>query len=111
MGGLKLIYMKVGSLVVVKPFAHLVPDWVKSYVKWLPKDDESTIYTIRGIDTDGDIGILFEEGIIGHVTGREISIFQNYVKEVQPPISSEEIAELVEDACCVEVTPQKQGVF
>lgn len=93
--------MKVGSLVVIKPFEVNIPyieELWNTKIKWLPVRDEKTIYTIRGIDSD--IGVYLEEGIIGYNShnNREISIRFSYVKEVQPPISSEEIAEIVNDA-------------
>lgn len=98
--------MKVGSLVVVKPLGVRVGDTTinKNLIKWLPEDNETTVYTIRGINPKGKyVGAVLEEGIIGYDTkGFEIEIKVSHLKEVQPPISSEEIAELVEDACCVE---------
>lgn len=102
--------MKVGSLVVVKPLgdhSELIKSWksVGIDIKWLPSDDEKTIYTIRKITESNGLqerGALLEEGIIGQGTKEELEIKLSYLREVQPPISSEEIAELVEDACCVE---------
>ena len=95
--------MKVGSLVVVKPLGCVLGNYNGIDVKWLPTDDEKTIYTVREIDPYHIAGAMFEEGIIGYdVKGIEIQVRLEYLKEVQPPISSEEIAELVEDACCVE---------
>ena len=95
--------MKIGSLVVIKPY----PTQARHYrllgwrILWHPNGDESTIYTVRGFNRSD--GVLLEEGIIGYNdTNVEIGLRKDYVKEVQPPVSSGEIAELVEDSCCVQ---------
>lgn len=95
--------MKVGSLVVVLPFQDNPEIYKKNgwVLKWEPIKDAKTIYVVRGFNIVD--AVLFEEGIIGYdYRGGELGILKASVREVQPPISSEEIAELVEDACCVE---------
>lgn len=98
--------MKVGSLVVIKPYQHLrdvKAERILNYkILWCPVGDEKTIYTIRSINSQGSVAL--EEGIIGYnPNGGEIYMRKDYVKEIQPPISSEEIAELVEESCSVAV--------
>lgn len=93
--------MKPGSLVVIKKFTHLLAPWLWKYdIKWNPVDDESTVYTIREVHKEG---CTFEEGIMGYnkFNSHEICLRQEYIVEIQPPISSEEIAELVAESCCV----------
>ncbi len=93
--------MKVGSLVVILPYEPSAQ--LKQFIKWRPINDGKTIYTVRTLEGITDQGVVFEEGIMGYNhLGIEIGIWIGVVKEIQPPISSEEIAELVEDACCVE---------
>lgn len=92
--------MQVGSLVVVKPIYRNRDN----AIKWLPVDDESTIYVIRGIhqgisrDGIGTIttGVHFEEGVIGYNdNGTEICLVIDLVREVQAPgeISAQQIVE------------------
>jgi hypothetical protein len=89
--------MKVGSLVVVKPLPPLKGEEVQ-YIKWIPVDDEETIYTVRGIRGDGDTSFIgLEEGVVGYAPyGIELFISIVFFKEVQPP---EEVAisELLEE--------------
>lgn len=86
--------MKVGSLVVVKPLPKKGPDpSIIPFIRWMPNDDESTIYTIRDIE---DNSAVFEEGCIGHLPFNlgELSISVVYLREIQPPM---DISELLAD--------------
>jgi len=91
--------MKVGSIVVVKPFiAH---PFHAPFIKWEPVKDEKTPYMIREIGKGGDgtPAAVFEEGIIGYLPGNiEIALYCNVLIELLPP---EDIAEQVEDMICV----------
>lgn len=88
--------MKVGSIVVVKPFE--VNSLLKSYIKWLPVGDEKTMYVIREIYNANEEGhgARFEEGCIGtHPNGTELGIELALLVEVLPPSPlCEEITEL-----------------
>jgi hypothetical protein len=100
--------MKVGSLVVLLGGNQTTPELLKQFgwnVKWMPIADEKTIYTVREmVDIPHNKpGIRLEEGIIGtDKLGKELWWVREYAREIQPPVSSEEIAELVEESCCVE---------
>lgn len=91
--------MKVGSIVVVLPFKDKIDSSVISYVKWLPADDERTPYMIRDIEicNDGSMSAVFEEGIIGYIRNKELSLAAEYIREIQPP---EDITEIIEEALC-----------
>lgn len=86
--------MKVGSLVVVKPFENMILGSFKGLIKWLPIQDESTVYTIRELDPDqphGIVGVMFEEGVIGFRGKREISLDSDFVREIQTPDDGENV--------------------
>lgn len=91
--------MKVGSLVVVKPLPPAI-----SLVVWEPKDDESTIYTIRGIvhcPVYIEDVAFFEEGVLGYNTmGEELGIPLEWLREIQPP---QDLTELIEECLHMEV--------
>lgn len=84
--------MKIGSLVVVK--TCYVDDSMKHLVKWMPIQDEETIYVVRDIPWAG--AAYLEEGVIGFVPNdSEIGISFKVLIEVQPPMNLEEIMEAV----------------
>lgn len=92
--------MKAGSLVVVKKL-NVPADWMQ-LVKWLPVDDEETVYTVREItegvvDMGAETNAVLEEGTIGisPYDGREMGIKLPWLKEVQPPMSLDELMEEV----------------
>lgn len=89
--------MKPDSLVVVLPFPK-DPN-IMQYVKWLPVEDEETIYTVRSIEEEnGYERILFNEGVIGHLPNeQEIGLYIKFVREVQPPM---DLTEVLENTIC-----------
>lgn len=91
--------MKVGSIVVVKSFAHNICEENRKITTWMPVQDERTPYMIRDIikDVNNHTCIRFEEGIIGyHSNGLEIALKIDYVREVDPPESLTEIIKALE---------------
>lgn len=80
--------MKIGSLVVIKTLPP-VNESVRPHIKWMPVQDENTIYTVRSIDKDhaGTELALLEEGVLAiePLTGIEYGIRTEYLREVQPP--------------------------
>lgn len=90
--------MKPGTIVVCLPCN--ISEYGRSLAKWIPVADEKTPYMIREIvKIVSNDGILFEEGIIGHLsTGLEISWDIQYVREILPPGTiSEEIQEVLDE--------------
>jgi hypothetical protein len=96
--------MKPGSLVIVKPLGlELGPsslNGVLVIIKWLPIQDENTIYMVREI-VEGAYGdqpcAALEEGIIGHsMTGMELYININMLREVQPPMEIS-VSDIIKD--------------
>lgn len=88
--------MKKGSLVVVKKGTiNAASSNTLPYIKWLPIDDEETIYTIREIVVyKQETGALLEEGIIGYSdNGKEMAIEISYLIEIQPPMEINELLE------------------
>ena len=84
--------MKIGSLVVVK--TCYLDNSMKSLVKWMPIQDEETIYVIRDIPCAG--AAYLEEGVIGFSPNDiEIGISFMVLIEVQPPMNLEEVMEAV----------------
>lgn len=74
-------------------------------IKWLPIDNEQVIYTVREVRPGtADIGILFEEGVIGHcrTNGKELSLTVKVVREIQSPDDIAEVRQLVDDCQLVE---------
>lgn len=67
--------------------------------RWVPVCDEKTIYTIRALvsrpERKGERLAYFEEGVVGYTEyGIEIGMGEKRLREVQPPMSSEEVEEL-----------------
>jgi len=103
--------MKPGTIVVVLPLS-LCPGTYLAYdgeihdIKWLPVDNGSTLYVIRGVyEVDGIPSCTLEEGIIGKSIpgGGELGLNMKFVREVQPP---EEISiQISVDKMIEEVTP------
>lgn len=97
--------MKEGSLVVILPKAKEgIAEILKPHIEWFPKCDGETVYVIRILEpsrSGGKIIVCLEEGIIGHwIIGdrrHEIAICADDVREVQPPMSSEEIEEMIKE--------------
>lgn len=92
--------MKPGTIVVVLPLRYKIAEDLKSYVKWLPQDDEKTPYVIRGENycpiSDSRIFYL-EEGVIGYNRrGMEIGLGIKDLREILPP---EDISEVIEEIC------------
>lgn len=91
--------MQVGSLVVVLPL-HCRAGMITpagNVLQWLPIDDGKTEYVLRSRTNNGtaDDGWTFEEGIVGinKATMSELGIKEGWLKEVQPPMSIEELIE------------------
>ena len=92
-----------GSIVAIKPLG-ISP--APLFVKWMPRDDEKTPYTVREVvDFEDGMGVLLEEGIIGFfIDDLEIGISINYIIELLPPKDiSEEIQEIIEQYNLVEI--------
>lgn len=89
--------MDKGSIVVVKSKFNedLATCRGREYIKWLPIADESTPYTLRSVQyVDGRVSAYFEEGIFGYrPDGKELGILIEYLRELLPPKSSEELLE------------------
>jgi hypothetical protein len=90
--------MKPGSLVVV--LKVILNPALTPYIKWYPADDEKTIYTVREIYPDRVLktpNVLLEEGIIGYhpVTGDELAVGIDYLREVQSP---DDLTAILEEA-------------
>ncbi len=86
--------MKVGSIVVIKKFPPDLGPFA-GHIMWLPIQDEETHYMVRSY---ASAGVALEEGIIGYYEGCELHIDSEYVREVLPP---EDLAEFIEECCCV----------
>lgn len=94
--------MKEGSLVVVrKNCLHPISPSVSPFVKWLPKDDEETIYTIKLLKpVIGGTGAILEEGVIGFMNEIELAIEVELLIELQAP-GEVNVEEIVEEATMV----------
>lgn len=103
--------MQPNSLVVVLPGSrNKVNPLLKRFIKWFPKDDGETPYTIATIEPSSPdktkMCITLEEGTIGVVRPGDIKVFPSiygeiclkpeWLAEIQLPITSEEIIELTE---------------
>jgi hypothetical protein len=95
--------MKPGSLVVVKPLGLTLGQYTVNghlcVIKWLPVQDEETIYMVRTI-VEGHCDkycVGLEEGEIGHtIEGYELYINVDMVREVQPPMEIS-VSDIIKD--------------
>ena len=71
--------MKIGSLVVVIPNPMRASDDL--VIKWLPKADGETTYTIKKLYNEGRLA-TFEEGVIGFQGPHELGILTSLLREV-----------------------------
>lgn len=86
--------MKPGAIVVCLPCPIHVS--VIPFIKWLPEMNEETPYMLRDImeTGSGNIGVVFEEGVIGYTNNGEVLFPIEYVREILP---AAEIAEEIKD--------------
>lgn len=81
--------MEPGSLVVIKKeLLDNIDDRIFPFIKWLPINDEKTIYTIRGINEVKNQGVFcsLEENIIGYFENSELVINILFLIEIQKPL-------------------------